>query len=83
MAIKSALGKLKMPEDVAEAAEAGGFRELPVEFRHVAVLSELPDYHRDPFDRLLLAQALADDLTLVTADPAMPPYGVPYVWAGR
>jgi len=62
---------------------AGGFRELPVHFRHVAALRELPAHHRDPFDRLLLAQALVDGLTLVTADTALPPYGVPHLWAGR
>lgn len=83
MAIKSALGKLEMPEDVAGAAEAGGIRKLAIEFRHVAALNGMPNHHRDPFDRLLLAQALADELTIVTADPLLPPYGVPYLWAGR
>lgn len=83
MAIKIALGKLEAPEDVAEAVDAGGFRELPVHFRHVAALRTLPAHHRDPFDRLLLAQARVDGLTLVTADPALPPYGVPHLWAGR
>lgn len=83
MAIKSALGKLEAPEDVAQAVEDGGFRELPVHFRHVAAVRELPAHHRDPFDRLLLAQALVDGLTLVTADSALPPYGVAHLWAGR
>ncbi|HEX6534352.1 MAG TPA: type II toxin-antitoxin system VapC family toxin [Gemmatimonadaceae bacterium] len=83
MAINIALGKLEVPEDFAAAADAGGFRELPVHFRHVAALRTLPAHHRDPFDRLLLAQAGVDDLTLVTADPALPPYGVPHLWAGR
>jgi PIN domain nuclease of toxin-antitoxin system len=83
MAIKIALGKLEAPEDVAAAVDAGGFRELPVHFRHVAALHTLPAHHRDPFDRLLLAQARVDGLTLVTADPALPPYGVAHLWAGR
>lgn len=83
MAIKSALGKLETPEDVAEAIDAGGFRELPVHLRHVAALRTLPAHHRDPFDRLLLAQALVDDLTFLTADPLIPPYGVPHLWCGR
>lgn len=83
MAIKIALGKLEVPEDLAAAADAGGIRELPVHFRHVAALRTLPAHHRDPFDRLLLAQARVDGLTLVTADPALPPYGVPHLWAGR
>jgi len=83
MAIKSALGKLDAPEDVASAVDAGGFRELPIHFRHIAALRTLPNHHRDPFDRLLIAQAQVDELTLVTADPALPPYRIPHLWAGR
>ena len=83
MAIKAALGKLHAPEDIADAVDAGGFRELPVYFRHIAALRALPARHRDPFDRLLLAQAHVDGLTLVTADPALSEYGVPHLWAGR
>ncbi|HEX5435894.1 MAG TPA: type II toxin-antitoxin system VapC family toxin [Gemmatimonadaceae bacterium] len=83
MAIKTALGKLDAPDDVAGAVDAGGFSELPVHFRHIAALCILPAHHRDPFDRLLLAQAYVDDLTFVTADPTLPQYGIPYLWAGR
>jgi PIN domain nuclease of toxin-antitoxin system len=83
MAIKRALGKLDAPEDVAGAVEAGGFSELPVHFRHIAALGTLPAHHRDPFDRLLLAQAHVDGLTFVTADPALPPYGITHLWARR
>lgn len=83
MEIKVALGKLEVPEDIAAAVDDGGFRELPVHFRHITALPTLPVHHRDPFDRLLLAQARVDGLTLVTADPALPPYGVPHIWARR
>jgi PIN domain nuclease of toxin-antitoxin system len=57
--------------------EAGGFRELPVHFRHVAALHELPEPHRDPFDRLLLAQARVENVSLLTADRALLAYGAP------
>jgi PIN domain nuclease of toxin-antitoxin system len=83
MAIKTALGKLTAPEDIADAVDEGGFRELPIAFRHVQALGDLPLHHRDPFDRILVAQARVDGLTLVTADPALPPYGVAHLWAGR
>ena len=83
MVIKTTLGKLRAPTDIEAAVAEGGFRELPVEFRHIAALRTLPPHHRDPFDRLLIAQAHADRLTLVTADPALPRYGVPHLWAGR
>ena len=83
MAIKTALGKLEAPYDLTDAVRTGGFQELPVLFRHVAALAALPRHHRDPFDRILLAQAAADGLTLVTADPMIPPYGTPLLWAAR
>lgn len=48
--------------------------------RHVLALQELPDHHRDPFDRILVAQAIRDDLTLVTADPQIARSPVPTLW---
>lgn len=81
--MKTALGKLEAPDDIAAAVESGGFRELPILSRHVAELRGLPAHHRDPFDRLLVAQAQVDGLTIVTADRAVLPYGVPHLWAGR
>jgi len=61
-AIKIALGRLRVPGDIGEATKAGGFLELPVFFRHIAALNVLPDRHREPIDRLLVAQAVVDDL---------------------
>jgi PIN domain nuclease of toxin-antitoxin system len=83
MAIKARLGRLTLPatveEYVAEKIEAG-IRVLPVEWRHAAAVEKLALHHRDPFDRLLVAQALAESLPLVTADSAFRAYGVKVVW---
>jgi PIN domain nuclease of toxin-antitoxin system len=83
MAIKARLGRLQLPatveEYVAEKA-ASGFFLLPVEWNHAAAVEKLPFHHRDPFDRLLVAQALTDDLTIVSGDAALRRYGVRLVW---
>lgn len=76
IAIKTALGRLHPRRTVAEAALDSGFEELPVRLRHAEALGRLPAHHRDPFDRMLAAQALAEGLTLVTRDPAFGAYGV-------
>ncbi|MEM8558406.1 MAG: type II toxin-antitoxin system VapC family toxin [Bacteroidota bacterium] len=82
--IKVQIGKLSltMPlsDLVNEQCAANGFVVLPVEPRHVYALDALPLHHRDPFDRLLLAQAEADGLTLVSRDGAFSPYGVSTLW---
>jgi PIN domain nuclease of toxin-antitoxin system len=75
-AIKAALGKLDMPEALAVAVVDEGFEPLPVTFEHAEAAGGLPPHHRDPFDRMLVAQALGEGLTLVTHDPAFAPYGV-------
>lgn len=82
IAIKTALGKLRVPEEIAGAVARGGFLELPIQFRHVAAIGNLPMHHRDPFDRILIAQATVDALTLITADPMVRRYDVPVLWAG-
>lgn len=76
VAIKASLGRLKPRRTVAEATLESGFEELPVRLRHAEVVARLPWYHRDPFDRMLAAQALAERLTLVTRDSAFKPYRV-------
>ncbi len=82
--IKSASGKLPLHEPLAvllERLDQTGFvRRLHVETPHLLRLHELPSHHGDPFDRLLVAQALAEGMTLVSADPAMDAYGVPRLW---
>src|SRR5947209_2262693 len=78
IAIKSSLGKLALPRgfDVAEEVERDGFLPLAVEMEHAAGVLRLPSRHRDPFDRMLISQAIAEGLTLVTGDPQLDSYGV-------
>ena len=76
IAIKVCLGKLAAnPADVVAAIDASGFIELPVTSEHAARVAELPLHHHDPFDRLLVAQAVSEPLVLLTADEALAPYG--------
>jgi len=72
--MKRALGKLKVPADLEEQLQEKRFTELPVRVRHVRALRSLPDLHRDPFDRMLVAQAVADNLVIVTADDKVRAY---------
>lgn len=68
MAIKQSLGKLSLPFSPVELVSEFGFAALPLTWDHAAGLAELPDLHRDPFDRLLIATARAEELRLVTSD---------------
>jgi PIN domain nuclease of toxin-antitoxin system len=83
IAIKLALGKLAIPPDartwLPEALAASRFTPLAVTIEHALGVEQLPSHHTDPFDRLLIAQALAEQLTLVTRDPAFRPYGAPLI----
>jgi PIN domain nuclease of toxin-antitoxin system len=72
--IKRALGKLDAPPDLSEVI--GHMRELPVTWRHASVAASLPPHHRDPFDRMLVAQAQVEGLTLVTSDERIGRYDV-------
>jgi PIN domain nuclease of toxin-antitoxin system len=74
--IKQALGKLEVPESLAAAVVDEGFQPLPITFEHAERAGALPDHHRDPFDRMLVAQALTEGLAVVTHDPVFEPYGV-------
>ncbi len=74
-AIKAGIGKLDVDVDALVAGIAGsGFEALPVSARHAARVATLADHHRDPFDRLLVAQALEEPLHLLTADPVLRRY---------
>ena len=77
IAIKAALGKLQLADDPLEFIENSGFTELPVYFRHAVLAASLPLHHHDPFDRMLIAQAQAEELTLVTDDSHIARYDVP------
>jgi PIN domain nuclease of toxin-antitoxin system len=75
VAIKARLGKIEAdPSELADAIEASGFVELPVTARHAAGVAQLELHHSDPFDRLLIAQALAEPLKLLTADELLTRY---------
>jgi PIN domain nuclease of toxin-antitoxin system len=83
MAIKSSLGRLRLPatvDDYMAAKVQHGLRVLAVDWSHAAAVERLPFHHRDPFDRLIIAQALTARLSVVTSDPAFTRYGVPVVW---
>lgn len=76
IAIKASIGKIEADaEEVARAIEKSGFHELPVSAAHAARVARLPRHHGDPFDRLLLAQALTEPLIFVSADEALRAYG--------
>ncbi len=80
IAIKSGLGKLTAESPLDPVLAEYGFIELPVMIRHADMVRNLAPHHRDPFDRLLVAQAIVEDLVIVSADPLLQPYGVPVVW---
>jgi PIN domain nuclease of toxin-antitoxin system len=77
IAIKHALGRLDPPKRWADEIATFGFARLPVTFEHAAEAGGLPRHHADPFDRMLVAQARVERLTIVTADPRISRYDVP------
>jgi PIN domain nuclease of toxin-antitoxin system len=83
IAIKVALGKLKTARTAAVALGESGFTELAMTFRHAEALSDLPPHHADPFDRLILATARVEGLSVVTSDRYFALYDVPLVDARR
>lgn len=74
--IKQTAGKLAGPADLAERVRDMGFRELPVTHSHAIAAGRLPPHHRDPFDRMLVAQAVTEGLTLVSRDASIALYDV-------
>ena len=74
--IKRAKGKLTAPQDLAGRVEREGFDPLPIMLRHGVAAAKLPHHHGDPFDRMLIAQAQLEALTLVTRDPGFQRYAV-------
>jgi PIN domain nuclease of toxin-antitoxin system len=80
ISIKRALGKLKAPDGLEETLEFNRFHQLPISIRHGLVAGNLPRYHDDPFDRMLIAQAQTEQLTIITHDVRMEQYGVSILW---
>lgn len=76
IAIKNALGKVTSPDDLAKELQKHRFEMMPITFAHAIAAGKLPSHHSDPFDRMLIAQAQVEQLTLVTHDKRMLPYGV-------
>ena len=79
-AIKSALGKVRVPDDLPARLDDFAFERLPVTDVHAWRVRSLPPHHHDPFDRLLAAQALCEQATIVSADATFDAYGVPRTW---
>ncbi len=83
-AIKVGLERLGLDRPLAqffkEELTANGIALLPIEFRHVMRVAQLPFHHRDPFDRLLIAQAMEEDFALVSRDSHFDAYGVNRIW---
>jgi PIN domain nuclease of toxin-antitoxin system len=80
MTIKRGLGRLTIDEEPAAMAARAGFALLPIELAHITCLGTLPPIHGDPFDRLIVAQAIEEGLVLVTADRAIQRYPVAWLW---
>lgn len=80
IAIKSALGKLEAPTNLGDEIPLRGLTELPFRYAHGERMRELPPHHADPFDRMLIAQAMTEDLVLVTHDRKMEPYSLKILW---
>lgn len=76
ISIKKALGKLAAPDDLEHQVQTGGFTPLPITIAHGVAAGQLPRHHDDPFDRMLIAQALAEGLTIVTRDKRFDEYSV-------
>jgi PIN domain nuclease of toxin-antitoxin system len=81
VSIKIAVGKLTMPMPFLDAVTESGFSTLPVDFAHAVAVRNLPLLHADPFDRMLVAQALVEGLHLVSRDPVLARYPAPFVRA--
>lgn len=77
--IKKNLGKLDVDDDLLDQIAAADFAELPVTWAHAEGVGALPAIHRDPFDRVLVAQARHEGMTIVSADPEVARYGVPTI----
>lgn len=80
VAVKRSLGKLHSPPDFAAQVLGAGAQALPVTVEHATAVETLPWHHRDPFDRMLVAQASVEGAAIVSRDEALRPYGVRLVW---
>lgn len=79
-AIKSTLGKLRVPDDLPERLEEFAFERLAITHTHAWAVRALPPVHNDPFDRLLAAQAICERATIVSADTVFDDYAITRIW---
>jgi len=84
IAIKAQIGRLKLPDQpqhfILEQLKINGMKSLPIEMRHALHISTLPIHHQDPFDRILIAQAQMEELSILSADPQFGKYDVTIIW---
>ena len=80
ISIKVGLGKLRIPEPVSIALPTFGFTELPITVAHAERVAALPLHHKDPFDRMIIAQAQHEDLLIVTQDRIFQACGIAVLW---
>jgi PIN domain nuclease of toxin-antitoxin system len=84
LAIKASIGKLRLTKPVErfipEELTANDFQLLSIDFRHIAKVETLPFHHRDPFDRLLVAQLLTEKMSIISADTVLSEYGIKRIW---
>lgn len=73
-AIKKSLGRLDIKTDFEMAIDDEGFKQLPIEYHHIRAVGSMVNFHGDPFDRMMLAQSIVEDLMLITADKKMLQY---------
>lgn len=76
MVIKRAKGKLKLSQDIEKGIQTSRFEILSIQTSHALAVGNLPDYHKDPFDRILIAQTKSENLTLITSDPKIWKYKI-------
>ena len=81
VSIKVAVGKLRPVRAFESTIAESGFEKLPITFVHAEQVASLPTHHGDPFDRMLIVQAIAENLTVVTHDRRFEAYGIPLLWA--
>ena len=74
--VKRLKGQMKAPDNLARRVDEKGFSHLPLTFHHAELAARLPQHHKDPFDRFLIAQAQAEGLAVVTRDAHFPLYGI-------
>lgn len=80
LSIKSSLGKIELTKDFFEQLQPVGYEILPIAVEHVKAVNRLPHYHRDPFDRMLVAQAMQEQLIFLTCDDQIKKYDVKVLW---